>query len=90
MKSAKTQKNLYLYKGYAFRQDRKGRLWSIAADKEGNPVFFEMYCKAKSPVHAANLFKFRLLKRYGDNGEPIKLLKKYMFIEKEKNNEEVL
>jgi len=81
-------KNTYLYMGPAFRQDKDGRLYYLATDDEGNPVQYKMYCEAKSAEQAANFFKFRLRSMYVERADPIKLLKKYMYVKKGSNNNE--
>lgn len=75
-------KRTYCYKGPAFRLDEDNRLYYLATDDAGNPVQYEMYCQAKSAKQAANFFKFRLRSMYVKRADPIKLLKKYMFVKK--------
>ena len=75
-------KNTYLYMGPAFRQDKDGRLYYLATDDNGEPVKYKMFCEAKSAEQAANFFKFRLRNMYVKRVDPIKLLKKYMFVKK--------
>lgn len=81
-------KRTYCYKGPAFRLDKDNRLYYLATDDIGNPVQYEMYCEAKSPEHAGNLFKWRLSHMYSKRSDPIKLLKNCLYVKKENKNEQ--
>lgn len=75
-------KHTYCYKGPAFRLDEDNRLYYLATDANGDPVQYEMYCEAKSPEHAGNLFKWRLAHMYRKRSDPIKLLKNCLYVKK--------
>ena len=87
MATKNSTKKTYLYQGHAYRQDPQGRYYYLATDNEGKPVQYTMYCRAVSAAQAGNFFKLRLRNKYG-SGDPIKLIKKFMYVKKEEEKNE--